>query len=219
MKVDNDANLAALAESIYSYDVDSLIAIKASTGIGAGIIVGGAIVRGARGAAGEIGHVVIDPHGHFCSCGGRGCLETVIGSDALVEQARTILARHPQPSPEKFEMLVAMAGAGNVTCQRVLREAAATLGAAIGSLCNVLNPEVVVLGGAFGRPDAVQFTLEPCREAIGRSGLQGATEGVRLNAADRPRDADKRMLRVEASTLTHAAAHGALVMGLQGTDY
>jgi len=221
VKVDNDANLAALAESIYCYDdVDSLIAIKASTGIGAGIIVAGAIVRGARGAAGEIGHMVVDPNGQFCSCGGRGCLETVIGSDALVEQARVVLARRPQPSPNGFDALVAMARDGNVTCQRVLREAAATLGTAIGNLCNVLNPEVVVLGGAFGRPDATAFTVEPCRAAIGRSGLQAAVEGLHLGTAQRQAPgADRKMLRVEASTLVHAAAHGALVVGLQGTDY
>lgn len=221
VKVDNDANLAALAESIYSYEeVDSLIAIKASTGIGAGIIVGGAIVRGARGAAGEIGHMVVDPDGHFCSCGGRGCLETVIGSDALVEQARMVLARRPQPSPERFETLVTMAREGNVTCQRVLGEAAFTLGMAIGNLCNVLNPEVVVLGGAFGRRDATDFTLKPCREAISRAGLQAAVQGLDVTMAERQATgADKKMLRVEASALKHAAAHGALVVALQGTDY
>jgi predicted NBD/HSP70 family sugar kinase len=221
VKVDNDANLAALAESIYSYDeVDSLIAIKASTGIGAGIIVSGTIIRGARGAAGEIGHMVVDPNGHFCSCGGRGCLETVIGADALVDQAKMFIARRPQPSPDGLEALIAMARNGNVTCQRVLGEAAATLGMAIGNLCNVLNPEVVVLGGAFGRPDATAFTLKPCREAISRSGLQAAVQGLDVGTADRQTaGADKKMLRVEASTLLHAAAHGALVVALQGTDY
>jgi predicted NBD/HSP70 family sugar kinase len=221
VKIDNDANLAALAESIYSHDeVDSLIAIKASTGIGAGIVVAGTILRGARGAAGEIGHMVVDPNGQFCACGGRGCLETVIGSDALVEQAKITLARRPQPSPNRLEELVTMAASDNVTCQRVLREAATALGMAIGNLCNVLNPEVVVLGGAFGRPEALAFTLEPCREAIGRSGLQAAAEGVQITLAQRQATgADKKMLRVEASTLQHAAAHGALVVALQGTDF
>lgn len=221
VKIDNDANLAALAESVYSYDeVDSLIAIKASTGIGAGIIVAGTIVRGARGAAGEFGHVVVDPNGRFCACGGRGCLETIIGSDALVEQARIVLARRPQPSPESLATLVTMAREGNATCQRVLREAAGTLGVAIGNLCNILNPEVVVLGGAFGRPDATEFTLDPCREAIARFGLGAAVHGVRTSMAQRQAEgADKKILRVEASALTHAAAHGALIVALQGTDF
>lgn len=219
--LDNDANLAALAESVYSYDdVDSLIAIKASTGIGAGIIVAGTIVRGARGVAGELGHTVVNPNGRFCACGGRGCLETQIGSDALVEQAKIVLARRPQPSPDKLDALITMARDGNATCQRVLREAAATLGMAIGNLCNVLNPEVIVLGGAFGRRDATEFTLGPCREAIERSGLAAAVHGVRLTSAQRKAEgADKKLLRVEASALEHAAAHGALIVALQGTGW
>jgi predicted NBD/HSP70 family sugar kinase len=219
--LDNDANLAALAESVYSHeDVDSLIAIKASTGIGAGIIVAGTIVRGARGAAGELGHTVVDPGGRFCACGGRGCLETVVGSDALVEDAKVTLARRAQPSPDSLAKLIAMAREGNATCQRVLREAAATLGTAIGNLCNVLNPEVVVLGGAFGRPEAVEFTLGPCREAIERSGLAAAVQGVRTSSAQRQAEGvDRKLLRVEPSVLEHAAAHGALIVALQGTEW
>jgi predicted NBD/HSP70 family sugar kinase len=215
--IDNDANLAALAEATYHYDnVASLVAIKASTGIGAGIIIGGQIIRGARGAAGEIGHVIVDRHGQFCPCGGRGCLETVIGADALLEQARTSIAGRRQKI-ETLAELIALARGGHPTCQRVLREAATTLGEAIGNLCNVLNPEVVVLGGAFGRQDAVDYTLGPCREALSRSGLQAAVEGA-CETANRKDPEDKR-LRVEASTLEYAAAHGALVLALRGTEY
>jgi predicted NBD/HSP70 family sugar kinase len=113
-----------------------------------------------------------------------------------------------------------MARDGSPTCQRVLREAASALGMAIGNLCNVLNPEVVVLGGAFGRRDATDFTLGPCREAIERAGLEAAGHGVRATQAQRQAEgADKKLLRVEASEIEHAAAHGALIVALQGTDY
>lgn len=217
--VDNDANLAALAETIYNYDdVDALVGVKASTGIGAGIIIGGAIFRGARGVAGEIGHVVVDPGGHFCPCGGRGCLETVIGADALLEQAKTSIAGR-RMKIETLAELIAFAREGHPTCQRVLREAATMLGVAIGNLCNVLNPEVVVLGGAFGRQDAVDYTLGPCRDALSRSALQAAVEGVRDSEARERDPGDRKRLRVEASTLEHAAAHGALIVALQGTEY
>lgn len=220
---DNDANLAALAESVYRYEkVDTLIAIKASTGIGAGIIIGGKPFRGTRGVAGEIGHVVVDSGGQYCSCGGRGCLEALIGADALVEQARTVLAYRKLDHPESLEQLVKMATSGNLTCQRVLREAATTLGHAIGNLCNVLNPEVVVLGGAFGRPDAVEFTMEPCRTALRHSALHAAVDDTLapLRVPSAGDDASRlKPLRVEASTLEHAAAHGALVAGVQGTEY
>ena len=98
--LDNDANAAAYAESIYGFDdAETLIGIKASTGIGAGIIIAGKIHRGARGTSGEIGHMVVDRDGQFCSCGGRGCLETLIGADALVEQARTVLGHRKLESP------------------------------------------------------------------------------------------------------------------------
>jgi predicted NBD/HSP70 family sugar kinase len=203
--LDNDANLAALAESIYAFDdVEILIGIKASTGIGAGIVVGGRLFRGGRGVAGEIGHVVVQPSGRFCSCGGRGCLETIIGADALVEQAKTVLGRRKMESPDSLDQLVQMAGSGNLVCQRVLQEAATTLGFAIGNLCNVLNPQVVVLGGAFGRSGAVGHTLRYCQEAIQRSAMRAAGETG---------------LKVSASQVQHAAAHGALVVALEGTSY
>lgn len=208
--LDNDANLAALAESLYSYPkAETLVSIKASTGIGAGIIVDHRIFRGAQGVAGEIGHMVLDPSGRFCSCGGRGCLETIIGADALVEQAKMMLGGFRQPSsPENLQALVSLASSGDLTCQRVLREAARTLGFAIGNLCNVLNPDVVVLGGALGRRGASHITLDACWEGIRQSAMAAAL--------GRDRDG-KPALRLEASGLAHAAAHGALLMALDGT--
>jgi predicted NBD/HSP70 family sugar kinase len=204
--LDNDANLAAYAESVYEYPkVETLLGIKASTGIGAGIIVGGRIFRGRHGVAGEIGHMVVDPGGRFCSCGGRGCLETLIGADALVEQAKTVLGHRTLESPQTLEALVDMAARGNLACQRVLREAAGTLGFAIGNLCNVFNPDVVVLGGAFGRAEAVRFTLGPLKHAVTRSALAAAVGDLGVS--------------VWASKLPYAAAHGALVMALAGTEY
>lgn len=205
VKVDNDANLSAQAESVYGFpDADTLVAVKASTGVGIGIIADGKIYRGRRGIAGEFGHVVVEPGGRFCSCGGRGCLETLVGADALVEQAKTVLGHKSQPSPSTLADLVTRAGQGNVVCQRVLREAAWHLGFALGNLCNILNPQVIVLGGAFGRPDAVQFTLAPCREAITHSAMRAAYETD---------------FALEPGKVVHGPAQGALVLGLEGTTY
>jgi predicted NBD/HSP70 family sugar kinase len=202
--LDNDANLVAYAESIYRHeDAENLVAIKASTGIGAGIIIAGRIYRGGGGAAGEIGHVVVNRDGRFCTCGGRGCLETLIGADALVAQAKTVLGGRNLKSPETFEELVVMAGDGNLACQRVLQEAGATLGLAIGNLCNVLNPNVIVLSGAFGR-DAAKYTVEPCKAAIRQSAMQAAAIGEP---------------NVTVAGVEHPAAHGALVVALEGTSY
>lgn len=203
--MDNDANLAAYGESFYGFpDAETVVAIKASTGIGAGLIVGGQIFRGRRGVAGEIGHVVVQPGGPFCSCGGRGCLEALIGADALVEQARTVLGQRRLASPGTLEDLIAMANNGNPTCQRVLQEAGRTLGATIGNLCNILNPDVVVLDGALGSPDAVKFTLPSCEQGISQTAMEAALgEGFTLQPGRVPQ----------------AAAHGALILGLEGTRY
>jgi predicted NBD/HSP70 family sugar kinase len=205
--LDNDANLTAYAESIYGTPSgETLIGVKASTGIGAGIIVGGNIFRGMHGVAGEIGHASVQPDGRFCSCGGRGCLETLIGSDVLVEQAKLALGNPRQGAPANFDELVAAAGRDNLTCRRVLHEAARTLGVALGNLCNVLNPDVVVLGGAFGRDDAAPITLEACREGIRRTAMSAAVS-------------EEGGFTVRTSQVRYAASHGALLMALQGTDY
>jgi predicted NBD/HSP70 family sugar kinase len=205
VKLDNDANLAALAESTYAFpEADTLVSIKVSTGVGAGIIIGGQVYRGRRGVAGEIGHMMIEPGGRFCSCGGRGCLETLIGGDALVEQARTVLGHKPQNWPSSLDDVMARAKEGNASCQRVLREAAGRLGQALGNVCNILNPQVVVISGAFGRLEAEDLVLLPCRAAIQQSAMRAAYE---------------KDLQVVRSNLPHAAAHGALVLGLRGTTY
>jgi predicted NBD/HSP70 family sugar kinase len=222
VKIDNGANLAALAESIYRYDdVATLIAVKASTSISAGIILGGKIFRGARGGAGEIGHIAVSDGGKICACGGRGCLDTLIGADALVEQAKIVIADRHFGWPGGLDNLVELAKNGNSTCRRVLREAGVTLGRTLGNLCNVLNPEVIVLGGTLGRPDAARFTLEPCREGLLGSAMEATAAGVGRDESTWPTSAEerKRLLRVEASTLEHPAALGALAVGLQGTDY
>jgi predicted NBD/HSP70 family sugar kinase len=205
--LDNDSNLTAYAESIYGTPSgETLIGVKASTGIGAGIIVSGNIFRGMHGVAGELGHTSVQPDGRFCSCGGRGCLETLIGSDVLVEQAKVALGSPRQGAPANFDELVAAASRGNLTCARVLYEAARTLGVALGNLCNVLNPNVVVLGGAFGRDEAAPITLEACREGIRRTAVPAAVS-------------EEGGFTVRASQVRNAASHGALVMALQGTNY
>lgn len=198
VRVDNDAALGALAESTYKYPrKETLVYIKASTGVGAGIVISGRVIRGRRGVAGEIGHTTVDKEGRFCLCGGRGCLETFVGSNNLLEQV-AILDRPPKTLDEIAER----ARHGNAVCQRVLQEAATTLGRAIGNLCNVLNPDVVVLGGALGR--AADIVLEPCRAGIGESAVTAAHQDE---------------FELVTSTVEHATAHGAWLLGIEGTFY
>ncbi len=95
--VDNNANLGALAEHWWGagQGVEDVTYIKIGTGIGSGHIVGGRLYRGATGAAGEIGHIAIDPQGAPCSCGLRGCLCTLVGAHPLVLRAAALRAEHP----------------------------------------------------------------------------------------------------------------------------
>src|ERR1700750_1813415 len=88
--VANDANRGALAEAAFgaARDAGDLIYLKVSSGIGAGLILNGRLYRGSGGLAGELGHVLVDPHGVVCRCGNRGCLETVAGTGALIDRLR-----------------------------------------------------------------------------------------------------------------------------------
>jgi predicted NBD/HSP70 family sugar kinase len=200
VRLDNDASLGALAESVYQHpDAETLVYVKASTGVGAGIVIGGRVFRGARGVAGEIGHIMIQPRGRFCQCGGRGCLETLIGGDAMLSNAKAVLgAQHFDP-PQSVDELVKKARDGDPVCARVLREAAIQLGHTIGNLCNALNPNIVVLGGALGR--AADLVLGDCLAGIERSAI----------AASYRRD-----FALAGSSLKHATAHGALLLGIEG---
>ncbi|HEU5157537.1 MAG TPA: ROK family protein [Streptosporangiaceae bacterium] len=202
VKLDNDANLGALAESVHaSPGAEILLFVKSSTGVGAGLVVGGKVIRGASGVAAELGHLVVERHGDYCQCGGRGCLETVIGADALLRNVETALGKSPPAKPRDLDELVRQALAGDQLCRRVLSEAAMALGLALGSVCNLLNPNVIVLGG--GLAAAGDLVLDNCRASIRRTALAAAV--------------DSGAFELRASRLDHPAALGALIMGIQGT--
>jgi len=150
--VDNDANLAVIAESRYGRHAGAanLVYVTGEVGIGAGIISDGRLLRGARGFPGEIGHVQIDPAGPVCGCGRRGCLEALAGIAALVRKA---LPESPEEVITDLELDVAevvrRAKAGEKVVLAALEEAGKALGQGIATVVNLLDPEVVVLGGYF----------------------------------------------------------------------
>lgn len=153
VNVDNDANLAVLAESRYGAfaGTPDLVYLTGEVGIGAGIISDGRLIRGARGFPGEIGHVTVDPGGRVCGCGRHGCLEAVAGIAALVGAAIPDSAHDGAPTdlePEVAEV-VRRARARDSTALAALDRAGSALGHAVSILANVLDPEVVVLGGYF----------------------------------------------------------------------
>jgi predicted NBD/HSP70 family sugar kinase len=160
--LDNDANLGALAEVI-------------SSGIGAGLIVDGRPYRGGGGMAGEIGHVLVDETGPICRCGNRGCLETFISGPALTD-----LLRRSRGEVLSVHDIVRLAHGGDTGCQRAIADAGRVLGRVVAAVCNVFNPDTVVVGGDLG--EAGDVLLDPMREAVGRYAVAPAAEDARIVA-------------------------------------
>ena len=150
--------------------------IKIGHGVGSGLILNGALFRGATGSAGEIGHSTVDERGRVCRCGNRGCLETYVSSE---ETTRLLADTH---GPDlTIRDLVAAAAAGDVGCARVIGDTGRMLGTSVANLCNIINPELVVIGGEISR--AGDLLLDPLREIVSRYGVRGSVQDLRIEAA------------------------------------
>src|SRR3954447_10196910 len=175
--VDNDANLGALAEMTYgaARGARDLIYVKAASGVGAGLVLGGRLHHGARGLAGELGHVHVDPTGPVCRCGKRGCLETVAAGPALLA-----LLRESHGDDLTLDGVVALVLAGEVGPSRVVQDAGRAIGRALSDACNLLNPELIVVGGDLAV--AGQPLLDGIRESLSRYALPEAADSARVTA-------------------------------------
>ena len=163
--VDNDANLGGLAELWWGGGErpKSLVFIKASMGVGAGLIMNGEVYRGANAWAGELGHIVIDPSGPLCVCGRKGCLVSFIGQMGVLDQYAN-QAQTPADAPATLHELIERADAGDALALEVLRASGRHLGAAVTNLLHVLNPQHVIVGGALAL--AGEHLLSGVREAL-----------------------------------------------------
>lgn len=172
--VENDANAGALGEVAWgaARGRKHAVYLKVASGVGAGLVLDGRLYRGARGTAGEVGHVTVVESGTVCRCGNRGCLETVAGSGHLLGLL--------EPTQGRLDpaQMVARALAGDAGCKRVVADAGQAIGHAVGQLCNVLNPEVVVIGGQLA--EAGELLLGPVRAAVDRMAKPGTLGGVEI---------------------------------------
>jgi predicted NBD/HSP70 family sugar kinase len=155
LAADNEANLAALAElwEGTARGLSDVLYVSGEIGVGAGIIIGGELFRGAQGFGGEFGHMTIDPEGRPCACGSRGCLETFAGLEALL-QAAGLDGREVRTTTGSGEPVAELAGRarmGDEKALAALRDAGHWLGLGIASAANLLNFQAVVLGGFFGQ--------------------------------------------------------------------
>jgi predicted NBD/HSP70 family sugar kinase len=175
VEVENDASLGALSEWMWGAGrgADDMAYLKLATGIGAGLIVRGQPYGGSGGTAGEIGHTVIDPGGPICRCGNRGCLETLAGSAAVLASLRDAF-----DEPAALPDVVARALDGHAGCRRAIGDAGATIGSAVATLCNLLNPQRVVVGGDLAA--AGELLLDPLADALRRGAVRSAADDVEV---------------------------------------
>lgn len=157
--VDNDANLAALAEHRQGAGVgtETMVLLTLGTGIGMGLVVDGEVVRG-RAHAGEVGHITVDPEGAPCPCGRIGCWETKVSGRRLDADARRLLGEGAVGAD-----LTPAAHAGDAGALGALTEAARWLAGGVETIVLTLDPEMVVVGGAVVADDLL---LDPVREAL-----------------------------------------------------
>ncbi|GAB4536533.1 MAG: ROK family transcriptional regulator [Anaerolineales bacterium] len=187
----NDADLGALGEWVYGAGrgMTHLAYIKVGTGVGAGLIFHGDVYRGAQGYAGEIGHITLVDHGPRCSCGNYGCLEALAGGRAIALQGQDAVRRGlptPLETIQPVENItardVAMAAQmGDLVSQKIIADAGNYLGIAIANLINLLNPEVLVIGG--GVAQSGDLLLESIRKTVRQRSMSGAVERVRIVSA------------------------------------
>ena len=165
--VDNEANLGGLAEARSGAARGSRGAayIRVGHGVSAGLMINGTIFHGVTGKAGQIGHVTIDENGPVCRCGSRGCLDTLAGGPALLELFRD------DPGMQRIRDLLVRADGGDPSARRVLADAGRHIGIAAASLCNLFDPELLVIGGELAQ--AGEILLAPLRHALERSALAG----------------------------------------------
>jgi predicted NBD/HSP70 family sugar kinase len=173
--VDNDVNIMAVGEHWSTWrDESFLMFVKIGTGIGAGIVAGGHVHRGANGAAGDIGHIHVPDHDDIvCRCGNRGCLEAFAGGGAMASRLRS----HGLDTHTSRDV-VDQVRAGNPEATRLIREAGRTVGGVLATCVNMLNPAVIVIGGDIARAD--EPLLAGIREVVYRRSLPLATGRLRI---------------------------------------
>lgn len=195
--VDNDANLCALSEHRLGAGAghSCMAYIKASGGVGAGLVIDGRLFHGGDGTAGEIGHLTFDENGPICRCGSRGCLEAYTSVGMLQDMLRQ---QHPEAS---IGELVDAAHAGDLAVRRAFEDVGHHLGWGAAILANLLNPTCLVIGGDMAR--AGDLLVAAVRDGVRRHALSSVSAAM----------------TVTVSALgERSAVRGALLLALDRTD-
>ncbi len=169
--LENDATAAAIGEHWLgsSSGIDNSVFVTLGTGVGGGLILNGQVYRGVDGTAGEIGHICVEPEGLSCGCGSHGCVEQYSSATAIVRMAGELM-RHDSTSPLSkranftSEDVYNAAAAGDPVSLETFRQMGRYLGIALAGLVNVLNPELIVIGG--GAAGGWEFFIDPLRSEL-----------------------------------------------------
>jgi predicted NBD/HSP70 family sugar kinase len=185
VRVENDANLGALAELVWGagHGAQDFIFVSVRSGIGAALVIDGRLYRGAGGTAGELGHTLFRENGEVCRCGNRGCLETVAGTVAVTGAFNAVRGEQVV-----IGELIERAHRGDSLAQRVIADAGRSIGVALANLCNVFNPERVIIGGDLSA--AGDILLAPINESISRYAIPSAAAEVEVLAGQLGRRAE-----------------------------
>lgn len=189
--VENDANAAAWGEFRFGAgsEVDHLVFITVGTGVGGGVVVNGRLLKGAQGAAGELGHTTLYATGPRCNCGNRGCLEILASGTAIRRRAREVAAERPDSALGHLaserdilgEDVTRLAEERDEVAISVLKEAGRWLGIGLAAFVNIFNPEVIAIGG--GVSEAGNLILEPAHREIKLRSRPPARDLVELRLA------------------------------------
>jgi glucokinase len=183
LMMENDANAALYGEFWMgaARGCRTAVLMTLGTGVGGGIITDGQLLRGADGMAGEIGHLTVEREGETCPCGNRGCLERYASASGVARRYRRLVEESPDgnlPGETTAATVHALARQGDPLALRTFREAGSCLGIALASIVNIVNPEVVIIGG--GLLPAWDFFMPSAREEMFHRAFQSPAERVRL---------------------------------------
>jgi predicted NBD/HSP70 family sugar kinase len=189
--LNNSAELGALGEWAFGAGRNerNLAYIEVGTGVSAGLFLDGQVYRGATSSAGVIGHITIVENGPLCACGNYGCLDALVGAQAVALNGIAAVRRGQPTQLAQITPLdglteqdvIAAACAGDLAAQHILTEVGSRLGIAVASLVNLFNPGMVVVGGDLARTG--EQLLEPIRQTVREHSLRAAYRAVRITTA------------------------------------
>lgn len=180
--VENDVNCFIMAEHAIgaAKECSNAIGLAIGTGVGGGIIANGKLATGAHGGAGELGHMTIKIDGPRCKCGNHGCLEAMIGTDAIIKRYQKI-RKDKISNNITVDQIARLAKGENSAAVKTFAETGKILGVALANIANIFNPQVIVLGGGVAQTG--KFLIEPAKKEMMKRVMPYNTMGLKIKIA------------------------------------